>query len=132
VSCQASCSPGVLTSVLSNLLQNALKYMGDGPERRILLRAREAGTFVRVEVEDTGPGIPPEAIGEIFLPYVRGPTHGRDGLGLGLATVRRLCEAHGGQAGVRSEFGRGSTFWFELPRVASPVAPASPKEARAG
>jgi len=132
--CHTGCSAGVLTSVLSNLMQNALKYMGDSPERRIRLRAREAGTFVRVEVEDTGPGVPPDALGDIFLPYVRGPTHGRDGLGLGLATVRRLCEAHGGQVGVRSELGRGSTFWFELPRVAGPVAPAplSPPEARAG
>jgi signal transduction histidine kinase len=114
--CQAACSVGVLTSVIANLVQNAMKYMGDRAARRITLRAVDRGGFVRVEVEDTGPGIPPEAVDEIFLPYVRGPTHGKEGFGLGLATVKRLCEAHGGRVGVRSVVGQGSVFWIELPR----------------
>ncbi|HET9597580.1 MAG TPA: HAMP domain-containing sensor histidine kinase [Anaeromyxobacteraceae bacterium] len=123
-SCRAACSVGVLTSVVSNLAHNAMKYMGDRAVRRVTVRAVERGSFVRVEVEDTGPGIPDDAVDEIFLPYVRGPTYGKEGLGLGLATVKRLCEAHGGRVGVRSALDQGSIFWIELPLAsASPGAP---------
>jgi signal transduction histidine kinase len=113
--CEAACSVGVLTSVLSNLEHNAVKYMGERSVRRITVRALKCETFVRVEVEDTGSGIPGDAMAHIFLPYVRGPTQGKAGLGLGLATVKRLCEAHGGSVGVRSVIDQGSVFWFELP-----------------
>ncbi len=128
--CSACCSVGVLTSVISNLAQNAMKYMADsGATKRITFRADERGGVVHVEVEDTGPGIPPEALKDIFLPFVRGPTQGKDGLGLGLATVKRLCEAHGGRAGVRTSVGQGSVFWIEIPRshdaVAMPIPDSS-------
>lgn len=122
--CTTACSAGVLTSLVSNLVQNALKYMGDPPTRRIVVRGTDQGSTVRLEVEDTGPGIPPHALRDVFLPYVRGATGGQDGLGLGLATVRRLAEAHGGSAGVRSVLGDGSVFWFELPK--SDLGPAAP------
>jgi signal transduction histidine kinase len=122
-SCRAGCSVGVLTSIVSNLGHNAMKYMGDRVTRRITFRAVDGATFVRVEVEDTGPGIPPEVVDEIFLPYVRGPNQGKEGLGLGLATVKRLCETHGGRVGVRSALGRGSIFWIELPLANNPIAP---------
>jgi signal transduction histidine kinase len=78
-------------------------------------------------VEDTGPGIPPEVVDEIFLPYVRGPNQGKGGLGLGLATVKRLCETRGGRVGVRSVLGRGSIFWIELPLASTPIGPAAVK-----
>jgi signal transduction histidine kinase len=70
---------------------------------------------VTIEVADTGPGIP-EALREvIFLPHVRGPTAaGRAGLGLGLATVKRLVDAHHGLVSVRAEPGGGSVFLVEL------------------
>jgi signal transduction histidine kinase len=123
--CRAACSVGVLASVVSNLEQNAMKYMGDGEVRRITVRAAERGPFVHLEVEDTGPGIPRDALGEIFLPYVRGPTHGEEGLGLGLATVKRLCEGHGGHVGVRSAVGQGSAFWIELPLARGSSSPAA-------
>jgi signal transduction histidine kinase len=113
--CRARCSVGVLTSLVSNLAQNAMKYMGDATSRRITIRESTDDRFVHVEVEDSGPGIPPELVADIFRPYVRGPTRGKEGLGLGLATVKRLCETHGGRVGVRSVVGRGSTFWVELP-----------------
>ena len=120
--CHVQCAPGILTSIVSNLAQNAMKYMGARPARRITVRLLPGASLVRVEIEDTGPGIPPGALDQIFLPYVRGPTHGEEGLGLGLATVRRLCEAHGGRVGVRSVVDQGSVFWIELPRAASPLA----------
>lgn len=110
---------GVLTSVVSNLAHNAVKYMGEREVRRVTVRAVEREAFVRLEVEDTGPGIPSDALDDIFLPYVRGRTHGKEGLGLGLATVKSLCEAHGGRVGVRSGVGQGSVFWIELPLASS-------------
>ena len=122
-SCRARCSVGVLTSVVLNLAQNAMKYMAaGGATRRITFRATERGGAVHVEVEDTGPGIPPELKEDIFLPYVRGPNQSKEGLGLGLATVKRLCEAHGGRVGVRSSIGQGSLFWIEIPGSADAVA----------
>lgn len=123
--CEVACNEGVLTSIVSNLEHNAMKYMGDREVRRITVRALPRGAFVRVEVEDTGPGIPRDAVDDIFLPYVRGPTHGKEGLGLGLATVKRLCEAHGGRVGVRSAIDQGCLFWIELP-LAAPMPATAP------
>src|SRR5262249_3021566 len=97
-----ACSPGVLASVISNLVENALKHMGGGPVRRVTGRAEPTPAAVRLEVRDTGPGIPPSLQPHIFDPYVRAPWTDVPGLGLGLATVRRLAEAHGGSVGVES------------------------------
>lgn len=119
------CSVGVLTSVISNLMQNAVKHMDEHRvTRRITLRVEDRSDVVHFEVEDTGPGIAPELLSDIFLPYVRGPNRGTEGIGLGLATVRRLCEAHGGTVGVRSSVGQGSVFWFELPRSSDAASPS--------
>ena len=119
---EAACSVGVLTSVVQNLVLNAIKYMGPQPVRKVSLRARGATGHVRIEVEDTGPGIPPELQRRMFEPFVRG-SHGAQvaGLGLGLATVKRLVEAHGGTVGVKSTVGIGTLFWNELPRAAGGV-----------
>jgi signal transduction histidine kinase len=116
--CEVAASPGVLTSLVSNLARNAIKYLGDAPVRRVVLRVLDAGDAVRVEVEDTGPGVPPTLEGILFQPYVRGAGTGEPGLGLGLATVKSLAEAHGGRVGLRSVVGKGSTFWFEVPKPA--------------
>jgi signal transduction histidine kinase len=89
--------------------------MGDAPVRRITIRARKLDSFSRVEVEDSGPGVPAQLQERIFDPYVRGAESTTPGLGLGLATVRRLAEAHGGAAGLRGDLPSGSLFWFELP-----------------
>ncbi len=113
-----ACSRGVLLSLVSNLVQNAIKYVSDSPVRRISTRVTEHGPMVLFEVEDTGPGLPVELPpASVFEPYVRGRGHRQPGLGLGLATVKKLAESHGGRVGVRSELGRGCTFWFELPRA---------------
>jgi signal transduction histidine kinase len=112
-----SCSAGVLSSLLGNLVGNALKHMGGRAERRVTVRSRRRGAVVRVEVEDTGPGIEPELREAIFEPFVRGKDNGTPGIGLGLATVKRLAEGHGGRVGVDSGGAGGSLFWFELPRA---------------
>jgi signal transduction histidine kinase len=110
-----ACSPGVLSSALSNLVQNAIKYIGDGAERRVSIRSVDDVERVRFEVEDTGPGISPEDRGSLFEPYARGKNAKVPGHGLGLATVKRLVESHGGELGVESAKGRGSVFWFSMP-----------------
>jgi signal transduction histidine kinase len=73
---------------------------------------------VRVEIEDSGPGIAPEDLSRIFQRFYRGQRHEGEGLGLGLYIVRKLVEAHGGSAAATSEVGRGSTFTFTLPAIA--------------
>ncbi|WP_162911076.1 ATP-binding protein [Azohydromonas sediminis] len=105
-----------LRQVLMNLLSNAIKYNVEGGRVGIHARRGEAG-HVRVEVTDTGPGIPPDRQGELFQPFQRlGAERGPiEGTGIGLAIVRRLVEHMHGRVGVDSAPGRGSTFWFELP-----------------
>ena len=112
-----ACNPGVLTSVVSNLARNAIKYIGDGPTKRIDIRVAEARDSIRLEVHDTGPGLALDLEPRVFEPYVRGVRSTKDGIGLGLATVKRVVVAHGGRVGVKSVLGAGCTFWVELPRV---------------
>lgn len=137
-------SPGVLSSILSNLLGNAIKHMGNSPVRAVSVRTHDLGRAARFEVSDTGPGVDPALRAHMFEPYVRGAGATVPGLGLGLATVRRLIEAHGGAVGWLPNRGPGGTFWFELPMVAAqeperppaaaaPAAPtAEPAEGSAG
>ena len=116
-----ACDPSVLAVVLSNLVRNAIKYIGGGSHgvRRITLRERFQGRWLRFEVEDTGPGLPPGAEAEVFDPFVRlAAACSADGIGLGLATVKRLVEANQGQVGVDSQQGHGCCFWFTLPLAA--------------
>ena len=112
---EARCSAGALTSIVQNLVRNAVTYMGVRTTRRVVVRAVKDGTVCRIAVEDSGPGIPAESIGKIFEPFVRGPQEKTPGTGLGLATVKRLVESHGGMITVRSEVGRGSVFTVDLP-----------------
>jgi signal transduction histidine kinase len=113
---KVACAPGVLASVLSNLVRNGIKYVDGGETRRVTVRGALKSHRVHVEVADTGPGLPEGAEERVFQPYVR-VQKGGHGLGLGLATVKRLVDAHGGNVGVRSRPGEGAVFWFELPTV---------------
>jgi len=123
---RAACNPGVLASLVSNLLRNAVKYAGGVPSPRIVVRARaiadRRGARVRIEVEDNGPGLPPELGEQAFEPYVRGPNSRQPGIGLGLATVKRIADAHGGRVSVRSVPGAGCTFSVELPAARRELA----------
>ncbi len=118
-----ACSAGILASILSNLVHNAVKYMGDRPEKRVTIRAATLGAVVRVEVEDTGPGLAPELEPHVFEAYVRAVGDTRPGLGLGLATVKRFVESHGGRVGVDSSPEHGCCFWFEMPRAEAAPLP---------
>ncbi|HVJ94236.1 MAG TPA: HAMP domain-containing sensor histidine kinase, partial [Labilithrix sp.] len=130
-SMRVACSPGVLISIVSNLVGNAIKHMDAAAIRRITVRTSDQRSAVRIEVCDTGPGVPPSERERIFDPYARAASAGVPGLGLGLATVRRLAEAHGGRVGVSPNEPTGSIFWFELPKSATPERQSLLRLARA-
>jgi signal transduction histidine kinase len=117
-----ACNEGLLTAALSNLVRNALTHLDAGPGKRVDILAADAGDRVRIEVRDTGPGLAPGTEARVFDPYVRGPGTAQPGLGLGLATVKRIVETHGGTVGVESRVGVGCRFWMELPRAAATVS----------
>ena len=116
---EVACTPGALSSVLSNLVGNAAKFVVEGSElpRRIAVRVSEEAHAAHIEVEDNGPGIPEEAEQRIFEPFRRLHTTRQSGFGLGLATVKKIVEAYEGRLGVRSRPTQGSVFWFELPKA---------------
>lgn len=105
-----------LARALWNLLENAGKYSEPGSPIRV--SARRQGEALLLSVEDEGAGIPPAERERIFQKFVRGSDakhSGIRGVGIGLALVRRIVEAHGGSVRVESEPGRGSTFTLVLP-----------------
>ncbi len=105
-----------LEHVLTNLLENALKYSPEGS--RVTVRAERRGEVVRTVVEDNGPGIEARHLSRLFERFYRvdaGRSRQVGGTGLGLAIVKHLAEAMGGAAGVESTLGRGSRFWVDLP-----------------
>lgn len=111
-----SCDPALLQRVFSNLLGNAAKYSPEGRPIRVVITS--AAGAVRVEVTDEGPGIPSAYHARIFEKFGQvepGGARGQYSTGLGLTFCKLVVEAHGGQIGVDSEPGRGSTFWFVLP-----------------
>ncbi len=109
-----------LGQVLRNLISNAVKFTDQG---RIRVQCREVapgsrGCTVRIEIADTGPGIPEEKLPAIFEPFNQGarPELGhRGGAGLGLSIAKRMVELMGGEIGVESRLGEGARFWVELP-----------------
>lgn len=105
-----------LRQVLVNLLNNAAKYNREGGQITVDCEVRDGGRL-RLRVSDTGPGIPPERLVHLFKPFERlgAEASGVDGTGIGLALSRQLMQLMGGEIGVDSEVGRGSTFWLELP-----------------
>ena len=114
----AYCDTGRIEQVLTNLLNNAMKYASSGRSIRIASRRveRGAGDAVEISVEDEGPGVALVDCERIFDPYVRLSRHDvSGGLGLGLAICRRIVEAHGGEIAVSERDGGGSRFAFDLP-----------------
>src|SRR6267378_4839289 len=117
--------------VLMNLVGNAIKFSPAGG--RIELVAHKTDGQVRVEVRDTGPGIPPQEQKRIFDAFYRFSQSGEatEGTGLGLAITQRLVELQGGQLGLQSQPGQGSCFFFALP-AATALRQASPRISEAG
>ncbi len=105
-----------LELILNNLVGNAVKYNRDGGS--VTVRARHEGEWVRIDVEDTGIGIAPENLDQVFAEFFRekrAETKGLEGSGLGLSIVKRLSERAGGRLQLTSELGEGSTFSVFLP-----------------
>ncbi len=114
---------GRLLQVFDNLLGNAIKFSPDGG--RIVVTVEDAGTTIRASVSDQGVGIPKNQQQRIFERFyqVNGSARRRfGGAGLGLAIVKRIVEAHGGEVYVESEPGKGSTFYFTIPKYRHPQA----------
>ena len=107
-----------IEQVLANLVNNAMKY--SPPDTPVSITLRRCGGKVKISVRDEGPGIAPDALAHIFERFYRAPdaqvlSGPATSLGLGLYICKTLVEQHGGQIGVESKPGRGSTFWFTLP-----------------
>ena len=109
-----------LGRVYRNLIVNAIQATGSGG--RVLVNTSHGDGIVEIEVSDTGVGIPPDRLSAIFDDFV---TTKKRGLGLGLATSRRIVEQLGGSIRVSSEVGRGSTFTVHFPSSAARLAEAT-------
>jgi two-component system phosphate regulon sensor histidine kinase PhoR len=106
--------------VFANLIDNALKYASGNKNILVGAEERQQGN-VEFYVRDFGPGIPSEHLPRLFERFYRvdkARSREAGGTGLGLAIVKHIVLNHGGEAGVTSELGHGSTFWFRLPRAA--------------
>lgn len=123
------CSPGLLHVVLANVCGNAVKHLEGRSERRVHISARELGATCRIDVMDTGPGIPAAAQQAIFEPFVRVQGTVAAGTGIGLATVRRIVTARGGRVAVESEVDRGACFHVWIPLATAPVLGTAPDAA---
>ena len=117
--------PGKLQQVLLNMLSNAIKFTNDGTA--IEVGVEDHAEMLRFWVKDEGPGIAESVRPELFKPFMQGESplsKKHEGTGLGLAISRRLVEYQGGDVGVDTELGRGSTFWFTLPADDRPAVSA--------
>lgn len=111
-----------IRQVLSNLVNNAVKFTGEG---EVTVSMRDQGAKVRFEVRDNGPGIPEDKLQAIFDRFQQVEEHEsrrHGGVGIGLNICRQLVTAMRGSIGVESELGNGATFWFEIPLTREAVA----------
>ena len=122
-----SADPERLQQVFSNLFDNALKYGRKGGI--VIARANALPDHrIEVQVEDNGPGIPPESLGRLFERFFRvdrARSREQGGTGLGLAIVKHIVQSHGGEVSVESEIGKGSRFSFTLPAPNSAQTPSN-------
>ena len=131
----AHTDPLLLERCLRNLLDNALKYTERGGVVLALRPAGAGGGPWRVQVADTGIGMPPAVQQQVFEEFFQAANPERDrrrGLGLGLAIVQRVAALLALPVGLRSRPGRGSHFWLDLPWHDAPAVTPSPAAARAG
>jgi two-component system, OmpR family, sensor kinase len=115
--------PDRIRQAISNLVDNSLRY-GDGP---VTLSAREAGGRIELHVSDHGHGFGEDLAGRAFDRFSRADVaRGRGGVGLGLAIVRTIAQAHGGQADARDQPDSGADVWIAIPIAERPVGSAHP------
>jgi PAS domain S-box-containing protein len=112
---QVYADENAIDQVIVNLVNNAVKYAPDSKKIKVFIEGNP--NFVKVSVKDSGPGIPGEQLPLLFNRYYQAeaPKHRNPGLGLGLYISSEIIKQHGGEMGVESEPGKGSTFWFTLP-----------------
>lgn len=104
-----------IEELFTNLMLNAIKYTPQGG--RVVIKAQNSGDFIKVDITDTGIGIPADEIDHVFDEFFRATNAiktEKDGTGLGLAIAKQIIERHGGQISVTSAPGEGSTFTFTL------------------
>ncbi|HQH26807.1 MAG TPA: hybrid sensor histidine kinase/response regulator [Oligoflexia bacterium] len=113
----AYADPALVTTIIRNLINNAIKFTPQ--DGQITVSAQEADGMLKVLVSDTGVGISEETMGKLFKieeKVISSPgTRNEEGSGLGLILCREFVQKNGGQIGVESKLGAGSTFWFTLP-----------------
>jgi signal transduction histidine kinase len=107
--------PDRIALVLSNLVSNAIRHTPAGGVVTLTAAPEPGSAAVRLEVADTGEGIPREYLDRIFERFFSVPGRRAGGVGLGLYLVREIVQAHGGEVGVESQPGQGARFWFSLP-----------------
>lgn len=113
-----SVDPQKIKMVLSNLIDNAIKYNVPNGEIRVKIERLQKEPYAQISVRDTGIGIPAEQINKLFTKFFRAENVVKaapDGLGLGLYIVRNIIKRHGGEIWAESELNRGTTFYFTLP-----------------
>jgi signal transduction histidine kinase len=114
----------LLEQCLSNLINNATKFVSPGVTPEVRIRTESRGNQVRLWIEDNGIGIDASYHHKIFSMFERvGDLHRYEGTGIGLAIVHRAVQRMGGACGVESAPGQGSRFWVDLPT--SPPIPRS-------
>lgn len=110
--------------VLTNLINNAIKYTPDGGKIDVILRQPDNPRLIEIQIKDNGIGIDSETLPQLFQPFFRA-THAIPGTGLGLSIVKEIVERHGGQVLVTSKLGEGSTFTIQLMHAESPTPEGS-------
>ena len=118
--------PEKLGIVVTNLLDNAIKY--NVPNGQVVVRAEKLPDrpYVQISIKDTGMGIPKEDIGKLFTKFFRSGNmmhKATTGSGLGLYIVKNIIRRHGGEIWVESELDRGTTFYFTLPTDSALIPP---------
>ncbi|MBQ1226377.1 MAG: ATP-binding protein, partial [Clostridia bacterium] len=105
----------MILQAVRNLINNALTFTGS--DRVVKIAQTSENGFVKISVTDTGDGIAPDKLRDIWERYYRDSEHKRaaNGTGLGLSIVKSVVKMHRGRYGVKSKVGFGSTFWIELP-----------------
>jgi PAS domain S-box-containing protein len=108
------CDRERIAQVLTNVVENALKFAPSGGT--VEVRARAVDGAIEIAVSDDGPGVEPDDVPRLFDRYWKAKAKGRHGVGLGLFIAKGIVEAHGGRIWVESALGRGAAFHFTIPR----------------